>query len=105
MSIPVLYPRGTLLILHVSGQPPGRPVYVPSDESVEYKVAALCAEYNAGREGEVGNGLIGWDDFLILPIFDKNWCGAVDLSGEGVAALEDWDTAFARLQVSKLIDE
>lgn len=41
------------------------------------------------------------DDLRVRELFDKSWCGMLDLSEEGVSALDDWDTAFAKLQAKK----
>lgn len=96
MSHPILYPRGTLLIVN------GKQTYVPVDGYVDGEIAKICARENEGKEGDA---LIDNADFEIRPLFDKQWCGPVDLSSDGVESLDDWDTAFAKQQVKKLAGE
>jgi len=87
-----LYSRGHLLI------GPSKFRFVPTGQSLETAMQALLDEENTNRIGAEVEAI----DVQTREMFDKQWCGPIDLSSEGVAALEDWDTAYAKQQAKKI---
>lgn len=71
--------------------------------ATQEQVPAATQEVLARERATAPERQISESNLRVREIFVKDWCGPIDLSSEGVAALEDWDTAFVRQEVGAAV--